>query len=134
MDGMEFPPALMSAISAAERTRLVEQDLIRHARKDALATLAGCDAFVSALRDRLPEPQFSQAAPYAFGDAKTDCDVWADYASDGQIAAMLEACLARIGGARVAVADRKRLMVALWNGLSPEDRRAFSEKVMKKEA
>jgi hypothetical protein len=134
MDGMEFPPALMSAISAAERTRLVEQDLTRHARKDALATLAGCDVFIEAMRCRLPELQFSEAAPYSFLGARGDCAVWAEYASDGQIAWMLETCLQRIGGARVRVADRKRLMVALWNGLPPEDRRAFSEKVMKKEA
>lgn len=133
MEDGGFSPALMSAISRAERTRLVEQDLMRHARKDVFATLAGCDAVMAALRDRLPAPQFDSAAP-AFTSLRADAEVWAEYASDGQIAAMMEACLGRIGGARVALADRKRLFVALWNGLPPEEKRAFSDKVMKKEA
>lgn len=130
----DSPTAFANAeISQAERVRLIDLTLINHARRDVWATLSACDALMAALRDRLPAPVFADAAPN-FASLRADCEVWADYASDGQIAAMMEACLGRIGGARVALADRKRLFVALWNGLPPEEKRAFSDKVMKKEA
>lgn len=115
-------------IRTEERARLILRDLARHAGKDALAVLAACDRIAEALRDRLPAPVYEAAAP-SFGSAREDAAIWADVASDGQVAAMLIACLDRIGGRPVAIADRKRLLVAVWNGLPASDRRAFVARV-----
>jgi hypothetical protein len=118
-----------SLIDTEERRRLVITDLCRHARRDAVATLQGCDAVTAALRDKLPEPLFRGGAPFFTGQ-REECDVWAEFASDGQIAAMLSACLDRIGGTPPLMADRKRLFVALWNGFPPAERKAFRDRVM----
>jgi hypothetical protein len=123
-----YPP-----IGHEERIDLVMRDLMRHAARDALATLTGCDAVMAALRDRLPEPAICGYAPFSFQGARDDCEVWAEYASDGQIAAMLGACFERIGKGRLAIEDRKRLLVAIWNSLTPQDRKAFRDRVLAKE-
>lgn len=116
-------------IQTDERRDLVIRDLIRHARRDALATLQGCDLVMAGLRDKLPEPVFRGGAPTVTSQ-RDECEFWAEFASDGQIAAMLVACLDRIGGTKAVLNDRKRLFVALWNGLPPEDRKAFRARVL----
>lgn len=121
-----------SVIGAEERRGLVMMDLCRHARKDVRATLAGCDTVMAVLRDKLPEPMFRGSSPYFTGQ-RDECELWAEFASDGQIAAMLAACLDRISGSRLILDDRKRLLVAVWNSLDPEDRRAFRDRVMPKD-
>lgn len=120
---------VMALIGTDERRELVIRDLLRHARRDVRATLQGCDLVMGALRDKLPEPVFRGGAPTVTSQ-RDECEFWAEFASDGQIAAMLVACLDRIGGTRAVLTDRKRLFVALWNGLPPEDRKAFRARVL----
>lgn len=114
------------------RARVVWQGLQHHAQRDPVAVVAACDDALSILRGELPEPVFAGGAPYFTGQ-REECERWAEWASDGQIAAMLGACLARIGGTRLVVEDRKRLMVAIWNSLTADDRKAFRDRVMAKE-
>jgi len=122
----------MRQVEAQERIELICRMLIVHARKDVVATLAAVDAVVAALRDRLPEPVFAGGAPH-FAGQRAECEAWAEFASDGQIAAMLAACLDRIAGTQLLVKDRKRLLVACWNSLTPDDRKAFRDRVMPKD-
>ena len=93
-----------------------------------MAVVAACDLALQRIQDRLPPPEFGGAAPF-WSESRYEAEQWAEYASDAQIAAMMAACLNRIGGARLVANERKRLMVALWNSLNPEDRQAFREKV-----
>ena len=121
------------AMDRAERAATVWRMLQVHARKDAISVAAACDDALSILRDKLPEPVFAGAAPY-FTSQREECAMWAEFASDGQIAAMLAVCLDRIGGTRLLLDDRKRLLVAVWNSLTPDDRKAFRDRVMPKDS
>ncbi|MFN7224456.1 MAG: hypothetical protein ACK4MS_10595 [Paracoccaceae bacterium] len=140
MDGLDIEDDAISGAQAMAlarsahdlRRHLVITDLCRHARRDVRATLQGCDALMAVLRDKLPEPVFMGASPYFTGQ-RAECDHWAEFASDGQVAAMLGACLDRIADTRLVVDDRKRLLVAVWNSLTPDDRRAFRDRVMPKD-
>lgn len=111
----------------------VQQLLLHYGQKDVVAVLRACDDVAFALRDKLPEPVFNGAAPY-FSSQREEAELWAQFASDGQIAAMLGACFDRIGGTRLAVDDRKRLLVAIWNSLTADDRKAFRDRVMNRES
>lgn len=116
-------------ISASEaRADRIYQALCEQASIDAVAVVAACDTALQGLQDRLPEPVFYGAGPF-WSMTVRDAASWAEYASEGQVIAMMIACLDRIGGAKVALQDRKRLLVAIWNTLPPEDRQAFREKV-----
>jgi hypothetical protein len=108
------------------------ETLRRGAAADAQVVLEVCDGVMGLLRDKLPEPMFTGSSPYFTGQ-RSECELWAEFASDGQIAAMLAACMDRIGGTRLLIEDRKRLLVAVWNSLTPEDRKAFRDRVMPKD-
>lgn len=51
--------------------------------------------------------------------------IWADCATPHELATYLAAGLAKVGRRAFARNTRKRLLVALWNSLPPEDRTAF---------
>lgn len=98
---------------------------------DALAVTCACDAILQGLRGRLPEPAFSAAAPF-FTGADHEARMWTEFASDGQLAAMLGAIFDRLSEGRpIAMSDRKRLLVAVWNSLPADDKRAFAARISK---
>ena len=111
-----------------ERASLIFTYLAHHARRDAVAVAAACDGVLEQLRRALPAPVFAAAAP-TWDDARAAAQDWAAYAADWQVAAMLAACLDRVGGARVPSDDRKSLLAALWRGLPEKDQRAFLARV-----
>lgn len=51
--------------------------------------------------------------------------IWADCASPHELATYLAAGMAKVDRRAFARNTRKRLLVALWNSLPPEDRTAF---------
>lgn len=55
--------------------------------------------------------------------------IWADCATPHEIATYLAAGLARIDRRAFARNTRKKILVALWNSLPPEDRAAFLDYV-----
>lgn len=120
---IQAPPSVREA-----HADQVYRALCAHAADDAVAVVAACDLVLQRIQDKMPSPEFLAAAPY-WTSARGEADLWAECASDGQIAAMLTACLDRIGGARVLQRDREALLVALWNGLPPDRQQAFRVKV-----
>lgn len=110
--------------------RRLYRDICDAAAVDAIAALTACDCAMEGLRSRLPEPVFEAGAPFQV-ETTADIRVWAEFASQGQIAAMLAACMDRIGKADVILEDRKRLLVAVWNTMPPDAKRAFLARVAK---
>lgn len=132
-------PGLGAALDAAladpfgpmpqdERASVIFTYLAHHARRDGVAVAAACDVVLENLRRGLPAPVFAAAAPL-WSDARAEAQDWAQHAADWQVAAMLCACLDRVGGARVPTDDRKALMAALWRGLPEKEQRAFVARV-----
>lgn len=110
------------------RARMVLAGLIHHAGKDAVAVVAACDRMLEVLQDKLPAPEFGNACPF-WREARLDARLWAEVASEGQVAAMLVACLDRIPGGEFLLRDREALLAAIWKGLPLERQRAFLAKV-----
>lgn len=54
---------------------------------------------------------------------------WADTASEAELVEYSSAALARLTGAALGLAHRKRLMAALWKSLPDAERRAFLARV-----
>ncbi len=105
-------------------TGRIFQGLVKEAQEDPIATTAACDYLLEGIQSHLPAPEFGAASPF-WNTSRQACATWAEVASDGQIAAMLLACLERIGDRRILARDREKLIVALWQGLPPERRTAF---------
>lgn len=120
---IQAPPSVREA-----HADQIYRALCRHAADDAVAVVAACDLILQRIQDKLPAPEFGAASPF-WSTARDDAANWAQCASDAQIAAMMNACLDRIGGAKVLQRDREALLVALWNGLPPDRQNAFRVRV-----
>ena len=59
------------------------------------------------------------------GEIGNHAATWADCATPHELATYLAAGLAKVDRRAFARNTRKRLLVALWNSLTPEDRAAF---------
>jgi hypothetical protein len=117
-------PQMARAHEVAEILRLCIE---RMARRDLAATVTVLDFFLAEL-----SPRFPDLAPW-LASLRADADFWCDCAGKEQLAAMAAACLAAIPHRDFAIRTRKQLLVALWNSLEPDDRRAFRDRVMKGE-
>lgn len=65
----------------------------------------------------------------AFGDMREDAGWWADCATPAELEVYAAAALRRIERTTFAPAARKRLLVALYTAMTPEDQIAFLGKV-----
>lgn len=59
---------------------------------------------------------------------------WASFAHPFELEAYFAASLKRLGRTPLGIAARKRLIVALWAGLGPDDRRNFLARVVRSAA
>jgi hypothetical protein len=66
---------------------------------------------------------------YLWGDLRDDAKFWADSAHPAELEVYTVAGLRKLGRIAVGLTARKRLLVALWSGLSPADRAAFLGRV-----
>lgn len=64
-----------------------------------------------------------------FGDVRQDAEWWADCALPAEVEAVVAAGLRRIERTQFGAAARKRIFVALWETMKPDDRRAFLVRV-----
>jgi len=64
----------------------------------------------------------------ALGDMREDAAWWAHAATPDEIEVYAAAALRRIKRATFATSARKRLLVALWQTLTPDEKRAFMDK------
>ncbi len=64
-----------------------------------------------------------------FGDLRDDAGWWADSATPLELESYVGAGLRRIERAQFADAARKRIFVALWEGMGAEDRKRFLTRV-----
>lgn len=106
----------------------IYRGLCGYAQEDALAVVAACDFTLDRLQDKLPAPEIGAAAPF-WTSARQEAALWASVASDRQVLGMLVACLDQINGTRAAQRDREALLVALFNSLPPDRRKAFIRSV-----
>lgn len=60
---------------------------------------------------------------------RSDAKVWADFANPVELEAYAAASLAAIANQGFGIAARKRLMIALWNSLTPADKQNFIARV-----
>ena len=100
------------------------------ARKNAYAVLVACDTLIEFLGPELPAPEGDSVTPTWTRMAR-DCEAWADCAPPGQVAAMMIACLKAMRGLDMGRNARNRQFVEHWNAMSPDDRKAFLDKVAK---
>ena len=66
---------------------------------------------------------------FTFGDTMAEAENWCATAPDIEVQAYVEAGCKRIAGRALGLTARKRLMVALWNGMSAADRQNFLARV-----
>ena len=67
--------------------------------------------------------------PGIFGATRGDAEWWADLAPDHELQEFAYAALRQLGQRALGQSARKRFILVLWNGLSPDDKRGFLEKV-----
>lgn len=67
----------------------------------------------------------SPTVPLLISQARADAEFWVDSASPMEVEAYTAAGLRAITRRAFCLTARKRLLVGLWNSLSPEDRRGF---------
>ncbi|MCB1401261.1 MAG: hypothetical protein KDJ82_16205 [Rhodobacteraceae bacterium] len=67
--------------------------------------------------------------PSIFGHLREEAEFWASIATPAELEAHVAAGLRRIERVHFAAPARKRLLVALWEAMTPEDRAAFLGRV-----
>jgi hypothetical protein len=116
---IETPADVIAAIRS--RPRAVRQEVLCNAieacdPQDApsimLAALEGMETGGPGLTDML-------------GRVREDAVWWADIAPQHELQEYVYAGMKRLAGGAMGSATRKRFIVALWNGLSADDRAAF---------
>jgi len=107
---MAMVRALEGAVSAAERL------------PDGQATLGECLAIC------LDYVAAGEPPAHALGNIREDAAWWADCATPQELEVYAAAILRRISRATFAEAPRKRLLVALWESLTPDQQAAFLNK------
>lgn len=135
VDAAQDGAAAMARAVRVERDRqAIAHDLFdkgrRYAEIDVLPVLVACDTLIEALAPRLPDLLFDHACP-DWVSARRECEIWADCAPPSTVTAMLVACITALQGLDLGKNPRKRMFVALWNSLTPEDRKAFLDKIAK---
>lgn len=106
-----------------ERGLLIAESLIKRIEKaaelDHDVTVAVLCAAAEELGAGMPELGFYR------DEISHQAMIWADCATPHEVATYTAALLAKINRRAFARNTRKRLIVALWNSLPPEDRTAF---------
>jgi hypothetical protein len=102
--------ALEAAVAAAERL------------PDGRAALGECLAIC------LDHVASGEPPVHTLGNLRDDASWWADCATPQELEAYAAAILRRITRATFAENARKRLLVALWDSLTPEQKAAFLNK------
>ena len=123
MDGAQDADAVFDeAIASAKLRRAYAESLcyaIGQCRpKDAAQIMA------AALEDMEvggPDP--------AFGPLRADAEWWAELAPPHEVQEYVYAGLKQLGQQALGSGARKRMILALWQGLSADDKRAFIAKV-----
>ena len=65
----------------------------------------------------------------SFGAVRSDAEWWAETAPQHELQEYAYAIMTVLAGRALGRTSRLRFIVALWNGLDPEDKRAFLHKV-----
>ena len=97
-------------------------EFIKAAAYDKFTAIAAADAVLE-----LFAPDYPEYTP-TYASVRSDAEWWAHCAHDGQMVAILAACLKRIErDGVISPLARKRALVAIWNSLSAADKAAFLE-------
>jgi hypothetical protein len=106
-----------------ERQTMIAEALIKRIEKAAELDV---DITVAVLCAALEEMGAGMPELGAYrGEIGTHAATWADCATPHELATYMAAGLAKVDRRAFARNTRKRLLVALWNSLPPEDRTAF---------
>lgn len=87
------------------------------------------DSYADAIVDEWLETRRTYGPPIAFLMMEADAAMWVDCANQTELRVYLQKILPALGGTSFGINSTKRLLVALWDRLSPQDKAAFLAKV-----
>ncbi len=125
MDGaIQTADAVFDAATVAARLRNAWAEALCHAISECHPQDAA-QIMVAALEDMVGEgPQAD-----AFGTLRGDAQWWAETAPQHELQEYTYAGMKQLGQRALGPGARKRLILTLWQGLTPADKRAFIAKV-----